>query len=99
MLLCTTEQEAQAGGQDDVQHARGDHLRAVGKGLWNITSPDGELICLLKTMLVPELDVVVMSLEAALQDCDGGTWQLHQHMGSQSDGHGGGAGDVFQLGC
>ena len=36
-------------------------VRAVGKGSWNITSPDGERIRLLETMLVPELDVAIMS--------------------------------------
>ena len=36
-------------------------VRAVGKGSWNITSPDGERICLLETMLVPELDVGIVS--------------------------------------
>ena len=36
-------------------------VRAVGKGSWNIMSPDGKWICLLETMLVRELDVAIVS--------------------------------------
>ena len=37
-------------------------VRAVGKSSWNITSPpDGKRICLLETMLVPELDGATVS--------------------------------------
>ena len=36
-------------------------VRAVGKGLWKITSPDGNRISLSETMLVPELDVGIVS--------------------------------------
>mmetsp|Transcript_27315 Transcript_27315/g.45079 ORF Transcript_27315/g.45079 Transcript_27315/m.45079 type:complete len:586 (+) Transcript_27315:116-1873(+) len=36
-------------------------VRPVGKGSWKITSPDGKLISLSETMLVPELDVGIVS--------------------------------------
>ena len=36
-------------------------VRAGGKGSWKITSPDGKLISLSETMLVPELDVGIVS--------------------------------------
>ena len=36
-------------------------VRAVGKGSWKITSPDGNRISLSETMLVPELDLGIVS--------------------------------------
>ena len=36
-------------------------VRALGKGSWKIMSPDGNRLCLNETMLVPEIDMAIVS--------------------------------------
>ena len=73
-----------AGGDPDSMPIS---VRAVGKGKWNIMPPDGELICLLETMLVPELDVAAVSW-----------WKLRSKTGMVKIGSSNGL-ECMEMGC